>query len=47
MVSKNRVAARLERERQRAMAHAHMMMLGAMLTTGFMMLGLAILAVLN
>ena len=41
------MAARIARERERAMAHAHMMMLGAMLTTGVMMLGVAMLTVLN
>lgn len=46
-VTKSVIAKRIHRERERALAHAQMMMVGAMLTTGFMTLALTILFVLQ
>lgn len=44
LVTKNHVLRRAHEERERALAHAHMMMVGAIVTTGLMMLCLALLS---
>ena len=46
-VAKNSLQRRAYWEQQRAIAHAQMMMIGATVTTGLMMLGLALLSVLR
>jgi CHASE3 domain sensor protein len=46
-VAKNRLQQRAYWEQQRAIAHAQMMMIGATVTTGLMMLGLAVLSSLQ
>lgn len=46
-VTKSVIARRVYQERERALAHAQMMMVGAMLTTALMMVALALAAVVN
>jgi hypothetical protein len=42
-VTKNKRALRAHQERERALVHARMMMIGALVTTGLMMTALALL----
>jgi hypothetical protein len=46
-VTKSVIARRVHQERERALAHAQMMMVGAMLTTTLMMTAVALFAALN
>lgn len=46
-VTKSVIARRVHQERERALAHAQMMMVGAMLTTALMMVAVALLAAIN
>ncbi len=46
-VTKSVIARRVHQERERALAHAQMMMVGAMLTTSLMMVAVALLALAN
>jgi hypothetical protein len=46
-VTKSVIARRVYQERERALAHAQMMMVGAMLTTALMMVALALAAVVK
>lgn len=46
-VTKSVIARRVHQERERALAHAQMMMVGAMLTTALMMVAVALAAVVH
>ena len=46
-VTQSVVAKRVYQERERALAHAQMMMVGAMLTTTLMMIAVALFAIAN
>ncbi len=46
-VTKSVIAKRVHRERERALAHAQMMMVGAMLTTGLMIVAAALIGLAN
>lgn len=46
-VTRSVIAKRVYQERERALAHAQMMMVGAMMTTTLMMIAVALFAIAN